>query len=318
MLPLIVRPALLELAGAEPGVAGVPTTWVRPSVLRPGPRRRHLRPARRLPHRPPRPPPRAHLEHPALRLLGLRRRLLAPRSRCCWSSAARRSSASASSSSPPSPGWPSCSPTREQREKVLGYTQAFSSIGGLLVGGVNGLLRRPCVAVTAGDRCRFGFLAVIAGIRPRRLALHADVRPDPGHPADPHPAVPAGIAGLASEEGGRHAASGRASPSCSRRQLRRTTIVTTLMFACSYGAAFGAIQQMPQIVPGLPEVSGDGRQAAAAAGTASTAAGESRASVHQGPGDRRPGRPLRAGVAGGRDRQPAQAAAPVPGARPDR
>ena len=37
-------------------------------------------------------------------------------------------------------------------------------------------------------------------------------------------------------------------------ELRRTTIVTTLMFACAYGAAFGAIQQMPRIVPGLPEV----------------------------------------------------------------
>jgi hypothetical protein len=36
--------------------------------------------------------------------------------------------------------------------------------------------------------------------------------------------------------------------------LRRTTLVTTLMMACSYGAAFGAIQQIPQIVPGLPEV----------------------------------------------------------------
>jgi len=37
-------------------------------------------------------------------------------------------------------------------------------------------------------------------------------------------------------------------------KLRRTTIVTTIMFACSYGAAFGAIQQIPQIVPGLPDV----------------------------------------------------------------
>ena len=36
--------------------------------------------------------------------------------------------------------------------------------------------------------------------------------------------------------------------------LRRTTIVTTIMFACSYGAAFGAIQHMPRIVPGLSEV----------------------------------------------------------------
>ena len=37
-------------------------------------------------------------------------------------------------------------------------------------------------------------------------------------------------------------------------ELRRTTIVTTIMFAFAYGAAFGAIQQMPRIVPGLPEV----------------------------------------------------------------
>jgi len=36
-------------------------------------------------------------------------------------------------------------------------------------------------------------------------------------------------------------------------ELRRTTIVTMIMFACSYGAAFGAIQQIPQIVPGLTE-----------------------------------------------------------------
>ena len=42
-------------------------------------------------------------------------------------------------------------------------------------------------------------------------------------------------------------------------ELRRTTIVTTLMFACSYGAAFGAIQQMPRIVPGLAEVAGPAR-----------------------------------------------------------
>jgi hypothetical protein len=37
-------------------------------------------------------------------------------------------------------------------------------------------------------------------------------------------------------------------------QLRRTTIVSTLMFACSYGAAFGAIQYISQIVPGLADV----------------------------------------------------------------
>jgi MFS family permease len=34
-------------------------------------------------------------------------------------------------------------------------------------------------------------------------------------------------------------------------QLRRTTILTTLMVAMSYAAAFGAIQQFPQMIPGL-------------------------------------------------------------------
>jgi hypothetical protein len=37
---------------------------------------------------------------------------------------------------------------------------------------------------------------------------------------------------------------------------RRTTIVTTLLFACSYGAAFGAIQHIPQMVRALPELKG--------------------------------------------------------------
>ena len=35
---------------------------------------------------------------------------------------------------------------------------------------------------------------------------------------------------------------------------RRTTLVTALIFACSLGAAFGAIQQLPQIVPALVQV----------------------------------------------------------------
>jgi hypothetical protein len=39
-----------------------------------------------------------------------------------------------------------------------------------------------------------------------------------------------------------------------RPAFSRTTIVTTIMMACAYAAAFGAIQQVPRIVPGLPEV----------------------------------------------------------------
>src|SRR5262249_38205854 len=40
-----------------------------------------------------------------------------------------------------------------------------------------------------------------------------------------------------------------------RPAFLRTTLVTTILFACAYGAAFGAIQHLPRIVPGLPQVS---------------------------------------------------------------
>lgn len=37
-------------------------------------------------------------------------------------------------------------------------------------------------------------------------------------------------------------------------QYLKTTVVTTIIFACGYGAAFGAIQHLPRIVPGIAEV----------------------------------------------------------------
>jgi hypothetical protein len=36
--------------------------------------------------------------------------------------------------------------------------------------------------------------------------------------------------------------------------LNRVTIVSTIMLALVYGAAFGALQQVPQMVPGVPQV----------------------------------------------------------------
>jgi hypothetical protein len=37
-------------------------------------------------------------------------------------------------------------------------------------------------------------------------------------------------------------------------EFRKTSLVTAFMVACSFAVAFGAIQHLPQIVPGLPEV----------------------------------------------------------------
>jgi MFS family permease len=136
----------------------------------------------------------------------------------------------------------------KQREKVLGYTQAFSSLGGLLVATINGLCVKYALSLPA--IAAFG-VVVQDPHAPWRYTLMSGVIPAiplilirPFLPESPiwHEKKRTGtlkrpsIAALFAPE------------------LRRTTIVTTIMFAMAYGAAFGAIQQVPQIVPGLPEV----------------------------------------------------------------
>jgi MFS family permease len=129
----------------------------------------------------------------------------------------------------------------KQREKVLGYTQAFSSIGGALVTAVNAWV------LTHGT----SLPAIYGGHEAWRYTLMSGVIP-----ALPlifiRPFLPESPAWQKKKAEGtlrRPSLAEIFSPS-----LRRVTIVTTLMFAMSYGAAFGAIQQMPGIVPGTPEV----------------------------------------------------------------
>ena len=141
-----------------------------------------------------------------------------------------------------------------QRERVLGYTQAFSSIGGLLVAIANGW----CVAHAAS----FPAIAL-----PDWLNLFGGTVKD-GHAAWRYtlmtgliPALPLIVIRPFLPE----------SPTWEKRRsegtlrrpslaelfapaLRQTTIVTTIMFALAYGAAFGAIQQVPQMVPGFAHV----------------------------------------------------------------
>jgi MFS family permease len=136
-----------------------------------------------------------------------------------------------------------------RREKVLGYTQACSSLGGLIVATVNGW----CVAHAAGFPALSPLLGgVIANPHaPWRYTLMSGVLP-----AIPliliRPFLPESPIWREKRAAGtlkRPSIAALFSP-----ELRRTTIVTTIMFAMAYGAAFGAIQQIPQIVPGLPEV----------------------------------------------------------------
>ena len=146
----------------------------------------------------------------------------------------------------------------QQREKVLGYTQAFSSVGGILV----------AVANVAAASIATSLPAIHGGHEAWRYTLISGVIP--ALPLIAHPAVPARVAGVGSQARGRPAAGGRASRELFSPGLARTTIVTTLVFAASYGIAFGAIQQLPQIL-GAPnrghvEIVGRGAGAAARAG----------------------------------------------------
>jgi MFS family permease len=140
-------------------------------------------------------------------------------------------------------------PDPRQREKVLGYTQAFSSLGGLLVATANGLCVEYATSLPAIGG--FGLEAVQNPHAPWRYTLMSGVLP----------AIPLIVIRPFLPESPiwqqKRAAGTLKRPSIAALfapQLRRTTIVTTIMFAMAYGAAFGAIQQIPQIVPGLPEV----------------------------------------------------------------
>ena len=132
-------------------------------------------------------------------------------------------------------------PNPKQRESIVGWTQAFGSLGGVLVTGAYYLI------VTYED----SLPAIAGGHQAWRYTLMSGV-----FPAIPliiiRPFLPESPAWREKK-----AAGTLKRPSIAELfdpRFRRTTIVTTVMMACAYAAAFGAIQQMPRIVPGLPEV----------------------------------------------------------------
>ena len=155
-------------------------------------------------------------------------------------------------------------PSHAQRERVLGYTQAFSSVGGLLVGSAFLLANKLAGVLPAITMPEFltSTLGSVSNVHaPWRYTLMSGLIP-----AIPliliRPFLPESPIWRQKKEEGtlrRPSFAELFAP-----KLRRTTLVTTLMVACSYGAAFGAIQQIPQIVPGLPEVKDEVRTAVAA------------------------------------------------------
>ena len=126
-------------------------------------------------------------------------------------------------------------PEHKQRERVLGYTQAFSSFGGLLVASANVMAAQLAASLPAihGGHEAWRY-TLISGIIPAiPLIVIRPLLPE-------------------SPEWERKRKAGQLKrPSIAELfspELARTTIITTLVFAGSYGIAFGAIQQLPQIL----------------------------------------------------------------------
>jgi len=141
-------------------------------------------------------------------------------------------------------------PDKVLREKVLGYTQAFSSVGGLSVAIVNYWLTNnymhlpeiPSLLGSIGDG---------SDQAPWRFTLMSGLIP-----AIPliiiRPFLPESPQWQKKKDAGqlqRPRLRDLFTP-----QLKRTTIVATILFALAYGAAFGSLQQMRIIIPDTPQV----------------------------------------------------------------
>ncbi|HZN33000.1 MAG TPA: MFS transporter [Pirellulaceae bacterium] len=170
-------------------------------------------------------------------------------------------------------------PDPKQREKALGYTQAFSSLGGLMIAIANGLCiqfanQLPPIFIPEALTGIFGTIEVAHQHEPWRYTLISGLIP-----AIPliiiRPFLPESPVWAEKRKAGtlkRPTILALFSP-----ELARTSIVTAIGFACTLGIAFGAIQQMPQIVPGLPEVQAGAKKASDAAVAKAKAKGEANA-----------------------------------------
>jgi MFS family permease len=132
-------------------------------------------------------------------------------------------------------------PAPAQRESVLGYTQAFYNAGGFLVAGAYYL------AVTYAERLP----SIWSMHQPWRYTLFSGLIP-----AMPlilvRPFLPESPAWKEKKLSGalrRPRFAALFEPS-----LRKTTWVVTVLVGCSFVLAYGAMQQTVRIVPGLPEL----------------------------------------------------------------
>src|SRR5256712_6230625 len=132
-------------------------------------------------------------------------------------------------------------PDPKQREAVLGYTQPCSSVGGLMISGAYYLAvtyAKSLPMINGGHEAwRYTLISGIIPAIPLMIIR-------PFLPESP----------VWQEKKSKGTLKRPSFAELFRPEYRKTTLVTALMFACSYGAAFGAIQHIPRIVPGLPQV----------------------------------------------------------------
>jgi MFS family permease len=126
----------------------------------------------------------------------------------------------------------------KRREAVIGWTQAFSSLGGFLVSLMALVIAHTATSLPAiharHDSWRY---LLISGLIPAIPLIVI------------RPFLPESPAWTRKKAAGTLKRPGLGQ--LFKPEFRQTTVVTALMFACSLGAAFGAIQQLPQIVPAL-------------------------------------------------------------------
>lgn len=152
-------------------------------------------------------------------------------------------------------------PNPVQREKVLGYTQAFSSFGGLLVAVMNSLAASYALSLPAihGGHEAWRYTLVSGLIPALPLILIRPFLPE------------------SPEWQKKRDAGTLKRPSIGQLfapELARTTIFTTLIFATTFGLAFGAIQQNPQILSGHVQLKAEVKAAQDAVIAAAAAQGE--------------------------------------------
>jgi MFS family permease len=126
-------------------------------------------------------------------------------------------------------------PEPKRREKVLGYTQAFSSLGGIMIAGAFYVAAHFADSLPAihGQHAAWRY-TLISGVIPALPLIFI------------RPFLPESPAWQKKKESGTLKRPGIGQ--LFQPQLIRTTLVTTIVFASSYGIAFGAIQQLPQII----------------------------------------------------------------------